>query len=482
MAEAKESALPHEAQDPNAILKAFAANRAFRAAEWDELTTEGNPYRRPVRPDDLAWLDYSRPLAPADVLKLSGLLGHRMLRNVYDLDALYLPPKEVAAVTSDHEAFYSQRNRELSALAKPILEQHLFGFLDGERTPLPRPTRAAVESHVVGYFEERRGRRNQGLDAVLKTGDKREAATFLLLQLSAFTPAMNTAIGRAALGEYDLAHDALRPMLLDQYSSWVAAAPAYGRLLDGAGLKTAAAAYWQLYLSSSLARGNHLHHLSVNREHLFAFLGALMHMKIDAALHREQLRTVLDTCLETDTGYFENGYEVTEAGLLTRVDQLLAPLIDRYGEQAVVEGFHRGFADASWYADLWERDLTDQVSWADRIPDYQDKAHTIDKYLHDEGIEIDLDTFVESSEETSTTHVHDEHRLVVIEAGQMHFWNNVTHKIELKQGDKLLIPVSRLHGSTVLSGECTYHQPIIGDDLLKKIFGSAPGSSRTGAE
>ncbi|MCX4849517.1 hypothetical protein [Streptomyces sp. NBC_00893] len=469
MAQAKEYALPSEEQNPNEILKAFAANRAFRAAEWDELTTESNPYRRPVRPDDLAWLDYSRPLPSADALKLSGFLGHRMLRNVYDLDALYLPPQDGAAVRADREAFYCDRNRELSALAKPVLEQHLFTLLDGERTPLRTPTRAALERHVVGYFEERKDRPHKGIEAVLDTKDKRAAATFLLLQLSAFTPAMNTAVGRAALGEYELAHETLRTLLVDQYRDWVVASPDYGKLLAGAGLKTAAAAYWQLYMNSSLARGNHLHHLSANREHLFGFLGALMHKKIDEALNRDRLRAVFAECLQTGTAYFENGYEVTEAGLTTRVGQLLAPLVDRYGEQVVVEGFHRGFADATWYADLWEQDLWEQVTWADSIGEYQDKARKIDKYLKDEGIEIDLDTFVESSEETSTTHVHDEHRLVVIEAGQMHFWNNVTHKIELNQGDKLLIPVSRLHGSTVLSGECTYHQPIIPDDLLNRI-------------
>jgi hypothetical protein len=31
---------------------------------------------------------------------------------------------------------------------------------------------------------------------------------------------------------------------------------------------------------------------------------------------------------------------------------------------------------------------------------------------------------VETEEETSTTHVHDDHRLVVIEEGDMEFWNN----------------------------------------------------------
>ena len=40
----------------------------------------------------------------------------------------------------------------------------------------------------------------------------------------------------------------------------------------------------------------------------------------------------------------------------------------------------------------------------------------------------------------------------------------------LNEGDKLLIPVSRLHGSTVLSGECTYHQPIIPDEMLAQFL------------
>ncbi|MFC9428905.1 hypothetical protein [Streptomyces sp. NPDC056987] len=460
-------ALPGD--DPNAVVKAFAANRAFRAAEWAELTTEDNPYRRPVRPDDLAWLDYSGALPAADALKLSGLLGHRMLRNVYDLDALYVAPAPKPAVTADQEAFYSQENRVLSALAKPVLEHHLFTFLEEGRTPLERPTVAAATGHVLSSFEQRAAAPNRALDAVAKTAGKREAGTFLMLQLSAFLPAMNTAVGRAALGEYELASTSLRPFLLDEYRSWVNSSAAYGKLLAGAGLKTSAAAYWQLYLNTSLARGNHLHHLAVNRENLFAFLGALVHKKIDESLTREGFAEVFATSLTADTGYFDGVGAVAEDGLRELVERLLTPLAAVHGDR-VVQEFHRGFTDAARYAELWETDLETQVTWADSIQEYQDRAVRIDKYLTDENIEVDLDTFVESNEETSTTHVHDEHRLVMIESGQMHFWNNVTHKIELNQGEKLLIPVSRLHGSTVLSGECTYHQPIIPDDLLARIL------------
>jgi mannose-6-phosphate isomerase-like protein (cupin superfamily) len=144
------------------------------------------------------------------------------------------------------------------------------------------------------------------------------------------------------------------------------------------------------------------------------------------------------------------------------------PLTEAGGPGAVEE-VYAGFAGAAWLSATWDRDLAAQLSWADDIPGYQAKARKIDDYLKGHGIQVDLDTFVESCEETSTTHVHDDHRLVMIESGKMHFWNNITHQIELNTGDMVLVPMSRLHGSTVLSGECTYHQPIIPDEMLAQI-------------
>src|ERR1700761_7513206 len=95
--------------DPNDIVKAFARNPAFRAAEWAELTTEDNPFRRPVRPDDLEWLDYAEPMPVQRVLLLSGLLGHRMLRNIYDAELLYVQPRASTAADTDRANFYSTR-------------------------------------------------------------------------------------------------------------------------------------------------------------------------------------------------------------------------------------------------------------------------------------------------------------------------------------------------------------------------------------
>jgi len=454
--------------DPNAIVKEFAANSAFRAATQEELTTEQDPYRRPVRPDDLEWLDYGTPMRAENALLLSGLLGHRMLRNAYDADLLHLPPAGNPAAAENGRAFDSVRNRVLGALAAPILEHHLFAFLEDERTPLHNPGIDTLKNELRAYYEERLAAPGDAFDVALSRKDRKEAATFVLLQVTAYRPAAHHAIGRNALGEYDLAHPGLRDLLLRDYRDWVDRAPEYGDLLDRAGLKPAAAAYWQLYLTTSLARGNHLHRLAREHERFFEFLGAWFHKKIDDAVTATRHAAVLEEGLGIRTTLFQGAAELEEKHIGALVDEVVRPLADRFGA-AVVESFHAGFSDARRLAALWDRDLAEQLAWADQIGTYMDKAERIQRHISDENIEVDLDTFVESCEETSTTHVHDEHRLVMIEVGEMHFWNNVTHQIKLVQGDKLLIPVSRLHGSVVLSGSCTYHQPIIPEEMFQRF-------------
>ncbi|WP_051812182.1 hypothetical protein [Kitasatospora sp. MBT63] len=454
--------------DPNAVVKAFAANPAFRAAEWSELTCEDNPFRRPVRPDDLGWLDYGVPMRAENALKLSGLLGHRMLRNVYDLDQLLLPPQEDPAVTRDRDAYYSTRSRVLAQLARPVLERHLFTHLEQQRPEPGRPTLDALRARVLEQYDRRSAEPGAAFAAARAARGRREAGTFLLLQYGAFEPAAAAALATAALGEVTLAHPGLRTALLSHHQRWVQDADRYAALLAAAELRPAPAAYWQLSLNSSFARGNHLHHLALDRRRPAAFLGALLFHLLDTAATREPYAQTLQDTLGTRPGYFEELRTVTRQELGELVDTLLAPLCARYGP-TVIEQAETGLADAARLAGQWDEDLAAQLTWADSIEQHQRTAERIQQHIDDQGLEIDLDTFVESWEVTSTTHVHDEHRLVVIESGQMHFWNNVTHKIELNAGDKLLIPLSRLHGSTVLSGECTYHQPIIPDAMFRQF-------------
>ena len=457
------STLP-DLDDANAVVQAFAANYAFRAAERDELATPRNPYRRPVRPDDLEWLDYSGPMPAKDILKLSALLGHRMLRNIHDAQLLLLAPDAPAAAEADRRAYLDPDSRLLGALARPVLEAHVFAPLRALEVP-ENPDLGEFRRLVADYRDERAGEPGTAFTAESRTSGRREAATFCMLQLSGYAPASTFALELAAVGPLDGLGGRVAAVLRNLARSVPAGGAPLATVMKTAGLSPVTAAYWQLLLGSTLARGNLMYAFAADRETPYAILGAGLAFAVDAAACAPGYAACLEQELGVDAALLRGG----ASGAAIDAALALAETISAEAGADALGQVWRGFVETVHLAQVWDQDLATQLRWADSIPEYQARAHRVSDYLRDNNITVDLDTFVESCEETSTTHVHNEHRLVTIEAGQMHFWNNITHRIELNTGDKVLIPVSRLHGSTVLSGECTYHQPIISDEMLMRV-------------
>lgn len=457
-----------DAPRPHDVVRTFAANPAFRAATAEELTNDHNPYRRPVRPDDLPWLNFGKPLPVHKVLRLSGLLGNRILRNCYDVEEPFLPDVPTPAATEDGRHFYSPHSRARAALAAPILERHLFSMLEGEREPLAGQDLETLRRHVAARTEELNAEPGRAFEVALGTRDRRNAATFLLVQLSAILPATASALGKHAVADYDRAHPEARAWLTGQYRAWTGRGTAYASLFEQIGLTSAPVAYWQFFLSTSLGRANHLMFLARYPERYAEFLGAAVYRFLDESATAARFAEVLKAGLDIEPAYFHGIAPISADDAAALVVDVIGALAARDGAPAIT-AFHAGFEDARWLARLWDTDLAAQLDWGDQIDLYQEKAEKIDAKLKHDEIEVDLDTFVETEEETSTTHVHNEHRLVIIESGQMHFWNNVGVRIALNEGDKLLIPTSRLHGSVVLSGSCTYHQPIIPDDMFAQF-------------
>lgn len=453
--------------DANAVVSAFAANPAFRAAERHELATPENAFRRPVRPDDLDWLDYSRPLPTGGVLKLSALLGHRMLRNIYDGELLLVPATASETVAQDRGSFHDPRNRLLGALARPVLENHLFATAHEVRAP-GSTSLEEFARHAGSYQEECAAEPGRAFTTAAATRGRKQAATFMLLQYSAWAPASAFALARAAIGAADGPGGEIAEALTQLRHSWSGSGRGLAATMEKAGLSPVTAAYWQLYLGTTLARGNLLRYLEGDKSRPYAVLGAAIVVSIDQVCNAPRYAAAISDGLGFESDFFATVAQEDGNKSYAQALALIEAHAQRFGPSVIGEVWD-GFEQARWLREVWDEDLSTQLAWADRIEEHQARAQRIDTYLKTNQIEVDLDTFVESCEETSTTHVHDDHRLVMIESGQMHFWNNITHRIGLNEGDMVLIPAGRLHGSTVLSGECTYHQPIISDEILLRV-------------
>ena len=111
-----------------ADIAAYAANPLF--ANIDEWVISGNPYRRPVRPQDLADYDFETPLDKAAFCSGSALAAQRMLINIYENDAIFLPTGDLRPVDGDFRRFYNAETRLAGETIRPTLERHAFAFRD----------------------------------------------------------------------------------------------------------------------------------------------------------------------------------------------------------------------------------------------------------------------------------------------------------------------------------------------------------------
>lgn len=415
----------------------FAALPPFRAASEAELINVDNPFRRPVRPDDLGFLRYDTPIAPAEASSLRALIGHRILLNSYETAAHYLRPLHGLGAHDEARIFESDDALLHATACRPHLEKVLLHSLVSSGAQ-PRDGSAA-EARLA--------------DTLKNLADPQYAYTYLLLQESC-----SRTVWKALYAGLVHADDTqLTPHLWHTAEAGLKAAIAREQwaaaLSEKWNLATTPRAYWQFYLPSTLAITTHLWSLVQPAADLTSALVAL------SAHARHQQRR--DHTLERLSCALDVDVPNPPAQDIDTVEPLLGD-IRSYDEAGKTQS---NVADTLWIAA--DNELDAQLRWADNLNFYIDAGEQIQSRIDADHLDIDLDTFIESDDETSTTHVHDDHRLVVIESGEMDFWNNAGRTIHMATGDKLLIPRARLHGSVVRSGLCTYHQPIIPDEMMR---------------
>ncbi|POR51586.1 hypothetical protein B0G62_106120 [Paraburkholderia eburnea] len=462
------------------LIRDFASHHAFRSAAVEELELDEDYFRRPLRPEDLEFLQFKKPVPADRVSRLPSLATQRLLMSLNEV-GIARPPKPNAADANvaigefaRFDAFYGERNQVLGARIRPFLEHYGFTFLGSEGQRGETAARYAERLRAVLAAEQAFW---ADMFALLVRNDYLvEGLRFIMIQRYSLAPSRRTAVERAvAAGYFDFVASVDRPE-----TSTPATDPMLARVAGFVGATQREHSYWQFYLPTSMAKANLLYALGTRPDRAFPLLGATFAAEAEALAFSAALAKACPHLVQPD-GSGSAGVDAAHAtdDLVARFSRALAQVEGAYG----AEGLYRvgqGFGAGEKLAERGRWDLGEQLKWLSAIDDYIEWAAKIATRIEAECPEIDRETFIEPRDLCSTTHVHNDHRLVVIRSGgvgtQMLFWGNLGMRLEMGEGDKVLIPDGRLHGSTVVCPECTYDQPIIPEEWIAELLDGAPAS------
>jgi mannose-6-phosphate isomerase-like protein (cupin superfamily) len=445
------------------LIQDFAGLDPYRSAQVEELVLDEDFYRRPLRPEDLSSIRFDQPVTRATTTMLPTLASQRLLLSINELDHARLPDRGDADEQARYAAFYGDRARILGTRIRPFLEAYAFDYLNDTAPAARQP------GDLLAAFNANLARDaafwGAAADRLLRGDYLTEGLRFILIQRWSLLRTKRIALARAeAAGYFDAVPAADRPRL----SPDLPGDDIIAELAIRAGVTRREHSYWQFYLSSSLAACNLLHAMAARPDRALRLLGAAFAAEAEwiafGCFVGKIARHFASPLAEARNAHV--GVAIDEAG--QRFARAVAAISDQCGPRGLAE-IGRGLAAADAVADTARQDLGEQLRWLSSLDAYVEIAHAIDRRIQAERPDIDRETFVEPREMCSTTHVHDDHRLVVIETGDMVFWGNVGMKLTLKPGEMVLVPQGRLHGSSIESDECVYHQPIIPEDWIDPL-------------
>lgn len=447
-----------------AMLAEIGKNALFKDADGSEIINH-DPYRRPLRNNDNQFIDFTRRLTEAELWSNAALAANRTLLNCYDLSQPSLPIQGDAASLSRHALFHDLGTHTAAAVLQPVLERHLFSFLDQGPWVESRLSLPALRQFFTEREDKSRERWDDMLARILSLrGAAEHAQLFLVQQATGFlfaSPAVPLQRNQA------LQNGPVVESLISRAYGRIVPAWARGTFIIDAlaavGLSTDAHAYWQFYLPTSLALVNYLHRARRATAHFARYLGALAEwglgmVALEHALQRTPVRESFGTASVAQAPETQSSVP-----WLRMIDEAL----QIFGE-AIAPELARGAEEYALLQKLADTNFLEQVRWADRLDEHRATAARIYGAIQAGALEVPLETFIEPVTERSTTHVHDDHRLLVIESGSMEFWPGWTSSLHLGPGDLLYVAAQRLHGSCVTSEQCIYHQPLMTEAILAR--------------
>lgn len=441
------------------LIELYAARPLFdNTPEW---IIRDNPYRRPVNWNAVRQLDFSTPLTKAEIFGANALAAHRMLLNIYETDLIFLPESNFAAKRNDFASYYSNDNKLLGELIRPTLEAHVFNFLKDEINVTGRWSVEALKSYLQSIIAKHEQSELEICNAILDSANPERACRGLLIQVAGDFLSEASASSRNILGKYGEIQSELFKIVIDDYGYGVHPAKhstLFENTLSTCGLMSDVHAYWQFYLSSSLALNNYYHYVSRDHSKYFQAIGAITVAEAMFSHTCRQISKLLRTVFgkTVDTYYFDEHFHIDAHHGRMAFDYVVAPAIAKHGD-AVIPDIVRGLEELQLITAIADDDFKAQMAFSDAVDSLKAPAQQIHQQILAGKLRKSKTTQIENREQSVVTQVFDQDKLYVVESGALDLVLGPDQSVRIDAGEAMIVTRQCLHGTAVVSEECRYH-------------------------
>jgi Iron-containing redox enzyme/Cupin domain len=429
------------------------------------------PWHRPLRSHDLESMDLETPLTVNEFNSNRGLLLNRMLLNIYEQSMLFLPQKKLTA--EDLDEFNYFYDPSLVALGKEIcshLEWLLFSSLESEIEATGNWNYEKLEEYFLGVIHSQEQKPSDLLACIRQAVDPKEAIQYLFMQQASDFLSEASAMGRATIGNFGPVQSELIKVYIDESGYGVHTkkhSTLFEECMKSVGLSKEVHEYYFHYLPSSLILTNYFHYICANKNLWFRYIGALYYTEASIPHFNKQISDALRQVFgkeNVNTEYFDEHMHIDKHHRRMVLEDIINPSINLYGSIIVPE-IITGFESFRYLQEYADFDYMKQLDFIESLKKLEGSTPQDNLNYQSIGPAIYIS---EKKGELSYSHIHESSELFSIEKGKMRFFAG-PNDVELKEGDRIIIPAGRLHGSLVESDNCVYTvQPI-------NLYGSDKG-------
>lgn len=423
-----------------------------------------NVWQRHLRLNTSNYIDFDNKIDKETVLNYGSLFANRVLSYLYERDLVFLPDQQYKIEKdSDFYKFYNVNYNECCALLRLFLEEYCLSFIDKE----VQVTGNWTKEKFLEYYQERtRNISFPVLNKLINFDIKELAIKTLLIQHSLDFLVEASHMTKIIAGDFGKIQSEIFKVLIDEFGYGVhntKHSQLFKETLKSIGLETDSHKYWQFYQTSTLLLNNLFHYITSNKQHFFKYLGALCLAEQMFGPYCQKVAECLTTVFhdKVNKHYYLEHKHIDKYHADTMFNNVILKVIDLYGEQIIRE-IVTGMEWVIYVQGLCDRDFIEQMNWVEKKDFYKSTGMKIkDLVLADKSLASK--TFIEPYDELSTTHVHDQDELCIVNNGQMEFINGFASYTTLLSGEATIIKKNRLHGAIIKSKECNYTVYSIGN-------------------